>query len=41
MSMNRVDPDTDTKVRIAIRNLNETIQQNAHEPSFSFLSNFK
>jgi hypothetical protein len=33
--MNRPDPDIEAKVRSLIRSLNETIQQNAHEPSLA------
>jgi len=33
--MNRPDPDTESKVRASIRLLNETIQQNANEPSLA------
>ncbi len=34
-SMNRPDPDIEAKVRLSIRSINETIQQNAHEPSLA------
>ncbi len=33
--MSRPDPDIEAKVRSSIRSLNETIQQNAHEPSLA------
>lgn len=35
-SINRPDPDTETKVRSSIRFLNDAIQFNANEPSLAF-----
>lgn len=33
--MSRVDPDIESKARISIRLINETIQNNANEPSLA------
>lgn len=35
-STTRSDPDTEAKVRSAIRSLNDSLQSNANEPSLAF-----
>lgn len=35
-SSNHIDPEIESKVRSSTRNINETIQGNANEPSLAF-----